>query len=425
MSKTILAVPAGFPVLLAEIKDRIQRAQTRAIVSANAELVRLYWDIGRLIDERQRREGWGAAVIPRLARALRNDLPEEKGFSERNIKRMLAFYREYADLQPTAPKVPPPVARLAHTKKVPPPVALLEAAQHTPAAAAQTPRTEKVPQVAALLADSVLWMVPWAHHVVLMEKIKDRTARLWYMQQTLANGWSRNVLITMIQSQAHRRQGNAVTNFDRLLPPPQSDLARQALKDPYIFDFLTLDEPFHERELETHLLRALERFLLELGQGFAFVGRQVRLEAGDEDFYLDLLFYHLKLRCFIVIDLKIGEFKPEYAGKMNFYLGIVDDRLRHTSDSPSIGLILCQERNRVVAEYALRGMSKPIGVSEYELTRTLPSALRSALPTVEQIEAELSEPAGRGKTKSESLTTAKRTASRLPTRKLSKKRQRP
>lgn len=211
------------------------------------------------------------------------------------------------------------------------------------------------------------------------------------MHQTLANGWSRNVLLMMIKSEAHRRQGKALTNFDRLLPSPQSDLVQQTLKDPYIFDFLTLEEPFHERELETNLLHQLERFLLELGQGFAFVGRQFHIEVGQTDFYIDLLFYHLKLRAFFVIDLKKGEFKPEYAGKMNFYLTVVDDQLRHQTDAPSIGLILCQDRNQIVAEYALRGADRPIGVSQYELTRALPASLKSALPTVEEIEAELSE----------------------------------
>ena len=197
----------------------------------------------------------------------------------------------------------------------------------------------------------------------------------------------------MIQSEAHARQGQAITNFERLLPPPQSDLVQQTLKDPYIFDFLTLQEPFHERELETNLLHQLERFLLELGQGFAFVGCQYYLKVGDREFYMDLLFYHLKLRCYVVVDLKKGEFKPEYAGKMNFYLSVVDDQLRHEADAPSIGLILCQDRNHIVAEYALRGVDKPIGISEYELTRALPVNLRSALPTVEEIEAELADSA--------------------------------
>ena len=250
-----------------------------------------------------------------------------------------------------------------------------------------------MPQAAAKLPESLLWSIPWFHQIVLMEKVKDRTTRLWYMQQTLTHGWSRNVLLLMIKSEAHARQGQAITNFERLLPPPQSDLVQQTLKDPYIFDFLTLQEPFHERELETNLLHQLERFLLELGQGFAFVGRQYYLKVGDREFYIDLLFYHLKLRCFVVIDLKKGEFKPEYAGKMNFYLSVVDDQLRHVVDAPSIGLILCQDRNHIVAEYTLRGVDKPIGISEYELTRALPPNLKSALPTVEEIEAELADSA--------------------------------
>ena len=355
-------MPADFPILLKEIKARIQQAQTRAILSANAELIQLYWDIGRMIDRRQKQEGWGAAVIPRLSRELANELPEVKGFSERNIKRMLAFYREY----------PEPASIVTQ-------------------AASQLPGGRKVPQAAAQLPASLLWLIPWFHHVVLMEKVKDEATRVWYMRQTLANGWSRNVLLLMVKSAAHERQGAAITNFDLLLPSPQSDLVQQTLKDPYIFDFLTLQEPFHERELETNLLRELERFLLELGQGFAFVGRQFRIAVSTNEYYIDLLFYHLTLRCFIVIDLKKGEFKPEYAGKMNFYLAVVDDKLRHASDAPSIGLILCQDRNQIVAEYALRGMSKPIGVSEYELTRALPANLRSALPTVEEIEAQLAE----------------------------------
>jgi len=375
MSKSNASLPAAFSTLLKDVKSRIQQAQTRAILSANAELVRLYWDIGRLIDARQARQGWGAGVIPRLASELRNELPEMKGFSERNIDRMIAFYRAYST---PANFSPPLVAKLALPTKMPQPVAKLPAAQ-------------KVPQAAAQLPESLLCSIPWAHHVVLIEKIKDIPARIWYMQQTLANGWSRNVLVRMIESGAHLRQGKALSNFDRLLPPPQSDLVQQALKDPYIFDFLTLQEPFHERELETSLLRHLERFLLELGQGFAFVGRQVRVEVGGDDFSIDLLFYHLRLRSFVVIDLKQGAFKPEFAGKMNFYLNAIDEQQRHDSDGPSIGLILCQKRNHVVAEYALRGMDKPIGISQYELTRALPASLKSALPTVEEIEAELAE----------------------------------
>lgn len=367
--------------LLGQIRVRIRQAQTRAVLSANTEMIRLYWDVGRLLASKQIAEGWGAGVIPRLAADLKNELPEQKGFSERNLKYMIRFAREYPESsivqQPAAqlpsddasPIVQQPVAQLARPGKQ------LQTAGPSAAADGQ-----------------IIWLIPWGHHVLLMEKIKDLPTRLWYMQQTIAQGWSRNVLLLMIQGQAHLRQGAAITNFPSQLPPEQSDLALQALKDPYIFDFLTLEEPFHERELETHLLHHLEKFLIELGRGFAFVGRQYHVEVGDEDFYIDLLFYHLTLRSFIVIELKKGSFKAEYAGKMNFYLNVIDDQLRHEHDNPSIGLILCQERNRVLAEYALRGMDKPIGVSEYELTRALPKALQSSLPSIEDIEAELATP---------------------------------
>jgi predicted nuclease of restriction endonuclease-like (RecB) superfamily len=222
-----------------------------------------------------------------------------------------------------------------------------------------------------------------------MEKVKDLPTRLWYMQQTIEQGWSRDTLAAMIKSKAHERRGKAVSNFAARLPSPQSEFARQLLKDPYLFDFLTIEEPFHERELETGLVKHLEKFLIELGSGFAFVGRQYHLEVSDKDFYLDLLFYHLKLRCFIVIELKKGDFKPEYAGKMNFYCSAVDDLLRNRTDQPTIGLILCQTKDRILAEYTLRDIHKPIGISDYELTRALPENLKSSLPTVEEIEAEL------------------------------------
>ena len=364
-----------FAALLTNVKGRIQSAQTRAMLAVNAELVRLYWDIGQIIDGRQQREGWGAAVIPRLSRELLNELPEIKGFSERNIKRMLTFYREYLD--PSA-IVPQTAAQLLPTPILQLPVAKLDTAA-------------KVPQAAAQLPDSLLWAIPWFHHIILMEKVKDLATRRWYMEQTLANGWSRNLLAAQIDAQAHARHGKAVTNFATVLPALQSDLAQQLFKDPYIFDFLTLTEPFQERELETELVRHLQKFLIELGKGFAFVGRQYRLDVGDEDFYVDLLFYHLRLRAFIVIDLKKGKFKPEYAGKLNFYCNVVNDQLKHATDQPTIGLILCQTQDKLQAEYSFAGIDKPIGVSTYELTRALPKTMRSVLPTVEQIEAELGE----------------------------------
>ncbi len=383
-------VRSDFAALVTEVKGRIQAAQTRAMLAVNAELVRLYWDIGRIIDERQQREGWGAAVIPRLTVSLHNELPDVKGFSERNVKRMLAFYREYRGLVASSLQA---ATQIAPASKVTQPVAQIHTAP-------------KVPPPVALLQESLFWTVPWAHHVILIEKVKDLPTRRWYMEQTLANGWSRNILALQIDAQAHARHGKTVSNFAAMLPAPQSDLVQQTLKDPYIFDFLTLAEPFHERELETALVRHLEKFLLELGQGFAFVGRQYRLDVGNEDFYIDLLFYHLRLRAFIVIDLKKGKFKPEYAGKLNFYCNVVNDRLKHTSDAPTIGLILCQTKDHLLAEYSFAGIDKPIGISTYELTRALPTDLQSALPTVEEIEAELTarapqpmKPAGRARKK--------------------------
>jgi predicted nuclease of restriction endonuclease-like (RecB) superfamily len=386
--KTESIVQIGFTALLTDIKGRIQSAQTRAVSAVNSELVHLYWDIGKLIDERQRREGWGAAVIPRLSAELQNELSDLKGFSERNIKRMLAFYREYPNPGEFEQQA---VAQLLLPGKVPQSAAQMEPTGKVPQSAAQMEPTGKVLPSAAQLHDSLLWLIPWFHHVILMEKVKDLPARRWYMAQTITNGWSRSILALQIEGQAHIRHGKASSNFSAILPPSQSDLAQQTLKDPYIFDFLTLTEPFHERELETSLVHHLEKFLLELGAGFAFVGRQYRLEVSGEDFYIDLLFYHLRLRAFIVIDLKKGRFKPEYAGKLNFYCNVVNDRLRHSTDQPTIGLILCQSKDNVLAEYSFAGIDKPIGISTYELTRALPENLQSVLPTIEEIEAVLND----------------------------------
>jgi predicted nuclease of restriction endonuclease-like (RecB) superfamily len=355
---------AFYGELLGEIKNCIRQAQVKAVLSVNAEMILLYWDVGRIIHLRQQQEGWGAGVIPRLSRDIRNELPELKGFSERNIGYMIRFAREYGAsviLQQAVAKLPVP-----------------------------TNDAENLVQMGApIIVQELLARIPWGHNVLLMEKIKELPTRLWYTRQVIDQGWSRDTLASMIKSQVHKRQGTAVTNFARRLPIPQSELAEQLLKDPYLFDFLTIEEPFHERELETGLVRHLEKFLLELGQGFAFVGRQYPLSVGEDDFYIDLLFYHLKLRCFVVIELKRGKFKPEYAGKMNFYCSVVDDKLRHEADQPTIGLILCQTKDRFIAEYALRDIHKPIGVADYEFTRALPDSLKSSLPSIEQIETEL------------------------------------
>jgi predicted nuclease of restriction endonuclease-like (RecB) superfamily len=344
-------------------------------------MIRLYWDIGCLIAARQEREGWGAGVLPRLAVDLKNELPEEKGFSLRNLKLMVQFYRAYPERLAIGQRS---VAQLIESSS--------SADIGQPAVAQTDP--PPVPETHQLSAAPILQravvQLSWAHNVILIQKLKHLPTRLWYARQTLEQGWSRDTLAVQIKNRAHERQGAAVTNFSATLPEAHAALAQGLLKDPYLFDFLTLEEPFHERELETGLLAHIQTFLIELGRGFAFVGRQYRLEVSDRDFYLDLLFYHLHLRCFVVVDLKKGDFKPEYAGKMNFYCSVVDDQLRHQQDAPTIGLILCQTKDRILAEYALRDINKPIGVADYELTRALPAALASSLPTIEDIEAELS-----------------------------------
>jgi len=383
-AKTLAGAAGDYASLLSDLKQRIRAAQVRAAMMGNASTLMLYWEIGGVLVDRQKNEGWGAGVLPRLEADLKNELPEEKGFSERNMRRMIQFYREYPDLLSIRTQPVSELDQHSHGAIRTQPVAKLAG----PASGAKI-----VPPPVAQLPDHScheLLQVTWAHNLILMQKVKDLPTRLWYARQAFEHGWGRDMLSLQIQSCAHERRGRAVTNFHRTLPPPQSDLAAQLLKDPYVFDFLTLEKPFHERELETGLLRHLQDFLVELGSGFAFVGRQVHMEVGDDDFYIDLLFYHLQLRCFIVIDLKVGRFKAEYAGKMNFYLNAVDDRMKHATDQPSIGLILCEDKNKIVAEYALRGMDKSIGVSAYQLTRALPKKLQSALPSIEQIEAELS-----------------------------------
>ena len=331
-------LPADYAQLLETLKDRIRQAQLRAGLAVNRELVLLYWQIGREILERQAQQKWGAKVIDRLSSDLKRAFPGTQGFSPRNLK----YMRSFAEVWPTE--------------------------QFVQQAAAQ---------------------VPWFHNCVLLDKVKDPSEREWYLRATIQHGWSRNVLVHQIESGLYRRTGRAQTNFDRTLPAPQSDLAQQITKDPYNFDFLMIGQDARERDLERGLLSHLRDFLLELGVGFALVGSQYRLQVGQEDFFVDLLFYHLKLRCYVVIDLKMTAFQPEFAGKMNFYLSAVNDLLRHADDQPSIGLILCKTKDRVVAEYALRDYSKPIGISEYQLAVALPERFHGSLPTVEELESEL------------------------------------
>ena len=337
MNTEALADP-GYDDFLRDLKTRIRTAQVKAALAVNREMVLLYWQIGRDVLVRQQEQGWGAKVIERLSRDLLTAFPELKGFSPRNLKYMRAFAEAY-------------------------------------------PTEELVQQPAAL--------IPWFHNCTLLDKVKDNTERLWYTRQTIEYGWSRAVLVHQIESRLFQRQGQAQTNFAQTLPAPQSDLAQQLLKDPYNFDFLTLGKDAHERDLEGGLLGHIRQFLLELGAGFAFVGSQYHLEIGDKDFYLDLLFYHLTLRCFVVIDLKMGDFEPAYAGQMNFYLSAVDDLVRHPTDQPTLGILLCKSKNKTIVEYALRDLSKPLGIAEYRLEEALPDTLQSTLPTIAALEAEL------------------------------------
>lgn len=393
-------LPAGYGELLDDLKARVRTAQIKAAVAANRELIQLYWDIGGLIVERQQEERWGTSVIDRLAADLQRAFPGLKGFSASNVSRMRTFYLAYRGSEDAiqagnllvGPIPAQPVPKLHGNKNSAQPVPNSRGKEV--ARLVRQIGGGKVPQPVGRLAAPVphpLAEIPWGHNVLLLFKLTDRAERLWYAAQTITHGWSRAVLTVQIELDLYGRQGKAVTNFATTLPAPQSDLAQQALKDPYVFDFLTLHDDAVEHELEAALIDHVQKFLLELGAGFAFVGRQVPLPVGDEDFYIDLLFYHLKLRCFVVIDLKTRKFLPDDAGKMNFYLSNVDDNLRHRDDQPSIGLILCKHRNQIIAEYALRDMSKPIGVAEWEtkLVQSLPKHLRGTLPTVEEIEAEL------------------------------------
>ena len=333
-------LPADYAALLGEIKERIRTERVRVVLAANEAMVLLYWDIGKAILARQEREGWGARTIDRLSHDLREAFPDMRGFSPRNLKYMRAF-------------------------------------------AAAWPEREIVQRTVA--------QIPWRSNLALLHKLDLPETRIWYARKAIEQGWSREILELQIRARLYERQGSAVTNFTRTLPPSDSDLATQAFKDPYLFDFLGTAEPRTERELEQRLVDHIQRFLLEMGAGFAFVGRQVLLEVGDSDFRVDLLFYHLQLRRFVVVELKAVPFSPAFVGQMNLYLSAVDDLMRHPDDAPTIGLLLCKGKDRMVVEYALRDLAKPLGVADWEtrLVDILPDDLKGSLPTIEEIEAEL------------------------------------
>lgn len=339
----LASTPAGYADWLADLKTRIHSARQRAALAVNRELVLLYWQIGRDILVRQDAQGWGAKVIDRLAHDLRAAFPEMKGFSPRNLKYMRAFAEAWPD---------------------------------------------------ANFVQASLAQLPWYHQLALLDKLRSEDDRRWYAAKAAENNWSRNVLVVQIETDLRARTGTAITNFGTQLPKPQSDLARESLKDPYRLDFLGIGEEAEEREIESALVRHITNFLLELGAGFAFVGRQVHIEVGGDDFFIDLLFYHLKLRCYVVVELKAGPFKPEHTGQLAFYLTAVDAQVKDADDNPTIGLLLCKSKNRVVAEYALRDSNKPIGVAEYQLVNALPDPLKTSLPSIEAIEREMADMPG-------------------------------
>jgi predicted nuclease of restriction endonuclease-like (RecB) superfamily len=335
---SLTPTPDGYTDWLRDLKTRIHSAQQCAALAVNRELVSLYWQIGRDILARQASQGWGAKVIERLAHDLRTAFPEMKGFSRANLMYMRAFAEAWPDA---------------------------EIVQHA------------------------VGQLPWGHNLVLLSKLKNPAERQWYAAKTIEHSWSRHVLAMQIETRLLERNGAAVTNFEASLPRSQSDLARESLKDPYRFDFLGLTDEAQERDVEQALVKHVTDFLLELGAGFAFVGRQVLLDVGGDEFFIDLLFYHLKLRCYVVIELKGGKFKPEHLGQLGFYLTAMDRQVKSEHDNPTIGLLLCKSKNKIVAEYALGDKTQPMGIAEYKLLESLPAELQNSLPSIEQIENEL------------------------------------
>ena len=334
------ALPADYGPLLADLKSRVRAAQVKAALSVNREMILLYWHIGRRILDSQREHGWGAHVVERLSKDLRSEFPDMAGFSTTNLRYMRVFAEAWPD---------------------------------------------------EAIREQVARELPWWHNVILLKRLQEPQLREWYGRKALQYGWSRNILELQIETRLHEREGKAITNVAQALPPPQSDLAQQVVKDPYTFDFLTIAGKVKEKVIEKGLVDHVQQMLLELGVGFAFVGRQVKFEVDGRQYSVDLLFYHLKLRCFVVIDLKAGAFEPEHVGKLNFHLSLVDDRLRHPADAPTIGLVLAREKSRLTVEYALRDLKKPIGVAEWQtrLVDALPPELKDALPSIEDIEAGL------------------------------------
>jgi len=365
---------------LTDIKMRIKQTQIKAAIKVNTELIRLYWDLGAEIVEKQLKSQWGDTVIRQLSLDLKEEFPNVEGFSERNLfyaKKLYSFYnQDNKRLQQLVAVLPdkqiPIVQQVAGQLQV-----------------SENSTNIIRPQVVDELENNPIFQIPWGHNLLIITKCQSVKEALFYVHKTIQNGWSRSVLTHHLELNLYGREGKAINNFAKTLPAPQSDLATQTMKDPYILDLMTITEKHNERELEDALTENITKFLVELGAGFAYVGRQVPLNIDGTDYPVDLLFYHLKLRCFVVIELKTVKFVPEAAGKISFYLSAIDDLMRHPTDNPTIGLIICKNKNNLVAEYALRGINQPIGISEYQLTKIFPEQFKGSLPSIEEIEEEL------------------------------------
>ncbi|MDR2585854.1 MAG: PDDEXK nuclease domain-containing protein [Prevotellaceae bacterium] len=358
---------------LTDLKSRIRQSQIKAAVKVNTELLRLYWDLGQDIVARQMETTWGSGFFEQLSKDLRSEFPDMQGFSERNLLYIKRFYQFYTQddtiLQQLVEAIPQQLA------------AELQVAENKRDIIRQ--------QVADELATPPIFQIPWFHHVQIFTKCKSVKEALFYVQKTIENGWSRAVLMNFLEADLFSAQGKALTNFSRLLPEPQSDLANQILKDPYNFDFLALTENYKEKELEDALTTNITKFLLELGQGFAYIGRQIPVKIGETERFIDLLFYHLELRCFVVIELKAGKFEAEYIGKLGLYISAINHQKKKETDGPTIGMIICKTKDHIEVQYSLEVVNQPIGVSEYQLSKLLPDNLKSSMPSIEEIEEEL------------------------------------
>lgn len=363
---------------ISELKLKVRSSQIKAAIAVNKELILFYWDLGSMLSEKIQKSNWGDKVLENVSKDLKDEFPEMKGFSVSNLKTCKLFY-EYFKFSPQLGDEFTSLEYKIGSQSV----NQLKMQQNNISSQAVN-QNEKLPILQQLFAQ-----IPWGHIKVIITKIKNFKEATFYIQKTKENNWSRDVLALQIKSQLFQRNGNAINNFSNTLPEPFSDLAQQTLKDPYIFDFLQLTEGYKEKDIENQLVNHIKKFLLELGKGFAFVGQQYHLEIAEKDYYIDLLFYHVKLKCYVVIELKNTGFMPEFAGKLNFYLSAVDTLLKEDDDKPTIGILLCREKNNLEAEFALRDINKPMGVSEFELTNILPENLKSSLPTIEELEENL------------------------------------